>query len=58
MPVSNPSLPTVPPGLHVEGLALDAAGLVVTARVVAAEASCPVCGHASTRVQPSRLVNP
>ncbi len=43
MPISNASLPTVPAGLHVEGLALDAAGLVITARMVAVEASCP--GH-------------
>ena len=50
MPISNPSLPTVPAGLHVEGLTLDAAGLVITARTIAAEATCPVCGHASARV--------
>ena len=48
MPISNPSLPTVPAGLHVGGLALDAAGLVITARTTAAEASCPVCGSADT----------
>ena len=50
MSISNPSLPTVPAGLHVEGLALDAAGLVITARTIAAEAPCPVCGRASARV--------
>ena len=50
MVISSPSLPTVPAGLHAEGLALDAAGLVITARTIAAEATCPVCGHASARV--------
>lgn len=54
MPISNPSLPTVPASLHVEGLTLDAAGLVITARTIAAEATCPVCGHASARVHGRR----
>ena len=35
MPISNPSLPTVPAGLRAEGLALGAAGLVVTGGGVA-----------------------
>jgi transposase len=54
MPISNPSLPTVPLGLHVKGLALDASGLVITAKAVAAEAFCPACGHASVRVHGRR----
>ena len=31
MPVSNPLLPSVPDGLHVDDLQLDAAGLVISA---------------------------
>ena len=54
MPISNPALPTVPVGLHVEGLALDTAGLAITARVVATGAACPVCGQVSTRVHGHR----
>ena len=54
MPISNPSLPTVPLGLHVEGLALDASGLAITAKAVAAEAFCPVPGHVSARVHGRR----
>ena len=50
MPVSNPSLPSVPDGLHVDGLRLVAAGLVISARTVAAAAVCPSCGRASGRV--------
>ena len=50
MPISNPALPAVPAGLHVEGLVLEAASLVITARTTAAEAICPLCGHAATRV--------
>jgi transposase len=50
MPISNPSLPTVPAGLHVEGLTLDASGLVITARTIVPEASCPVCDQSATRV--------
>ena len=66
MPVSNPSLPSVPDGLYVDGLrldaagvqrdrrstlaSLDAAGVVISARTIAAEAVCPSCGRASGRV--------
>jgi transposase len=50
MPVSNPLLPSVPDGLHVDDLQLDAAGLVICARTIAAEAVCPSCGRASRRV--------
>ncbi|HEU0150186.1 MAG TPA: ISL3 family transposase [Bradyrhizobium sp.] len=50
MPVSNPLLPSVPDGLHVDDLQLDAAGLVISARTIAAEAVCPSCGRASRRV--------
>ncbi len=50
MPFSNPSLPSVPDGLHVDDLKLDAAGLLINARTTAAEAPCPSCGRSSTRV--------
>ena len=33
MPISTPSLPSVPDGLHVDGLTLGAPGLLVTARI-------------------------
>ena len=36
MPIPNPSLPSVPDGLHVADLTLDAAGLLITARTTAA----------------------
>ena len=50
MPISNPSMPSVPDGLHVDDLTLDKTGLLITARTTAAQASCRVCGRASTRV--------
>lgn len=49
MPISNPSLPSVPDGLHVDGLTLDTSGLLITARTTAAQACCRVCGR-SVRV--------
>jgi len=39
MPISNPSLPSVPDGLHVDDLTLDETGLLITARATAAQAS-------------------
>ncbi len=50
MPFSNPSLPSVPDGLHVDDLKLDAAGLLINARTTAAEGPCPSCGRSSTPV--------
>ena len=53
MPISNPSLPSVPDGLHVDELTLEAAGLLITARTTAAQAFCPTCGRPSIRVHSS-----
>jgi len=50
MPIPNPSLPSVPDGLHVADLTLDAAGLLITARTTAAQVACPACGQSSPRV--------
>ena len=50
MPLSNPSLPTVPDGLHVDELTPDPSGLLLLARTIAAQAVCPTCGYASSRV--------
>ena len=50
MPMSNPSMPSVPDGLHVDDLTLNETGLLITARTTAAQASCRVCGRASVRV--------
>jgi transposase len=50
MPISNPSVPSVPDGLHVDDLTLDTAGLLITAHTTAAQATCPTCGQSSTRV--------
>ena len=50
MPMSNPSMPSVPDGLHVDDLTLNETGLLITARTTAAKASCRVCGRASVRV--------
>ena len=50
MPLSNPSLPTVPDGLCVDELTLDPSGLLLLARTTAALAVCPTCGRASSRV--------
>ena len=50
MPVSNPSLPTVPDGLHVDELTLDPSGLLLLARTTAAQGVCPACGQRSSRV--------
>ena len=49
-PIPNPSLPSVPDGLHVADLTLDAAGLLITARTTAAQVACPACGQSSPRV--------
>lgn len=53
MPISNPSLPSVPDGVQVDDLTLDAAGLTITARLIAIEAACPRCGCPSSRVHSS-----
>ena len=53
MSTSNPSLPSVPAGLHVDELKLDAGHLLITARSTAGEAVCPSCRHASARVHSS-----
>lgn len=50
MPISNPSMPSVPDGVHVDDLTLDEAGVRITARTTAAQGSCQVCGRASSRV--------
>ena len=50
MPISNPSLPSVPDGLHVEALTLEESRLLITARTTAVQASCRICGRPSTRV--------
>jgi len=50
MPISNPSMPSVPDGLHVDDLTLNAAGLLITAHTTAAQATCPSCGRSSTQV--------
>ena len=50
MPIFNPSMPSVPDGLHVDELKLDAVGLLITARTTAAEATCSACGRTSMRV--------
>jgi len=50
MPISNLSLPTVPAGLRVDALVLNAAELVVTARTTLTRASCRVYGQPSERV--------
>ncbi|WP_409565521.1 transposase family protein [Methylobacterium sp. J-001] len=43
-------MPSVPDGLHVDGLTLDTSGLLITAQTTAAQACCRVCGRASARV--------
>ncbi|MCY1643155.1 ISL3 family transposase [Methylorubrum sp. SL192] len=43
-------MPLVPDSLHVEDLTRDGTALLITARTTAAQASCRVCGCASTRV--------
>ncbi len=53
MPISNPSLPSVPDGVQVDDLKLDAGGLTITARTIAVEAACPLCGRLSTQVHSS-----
>ena len=50
MPISNPSMPSVPDGLCVDDLKLEATGLLIAAHTTAAHVNCPACGHASTRV--------
>lgn len=50
MPLSNPSLPTVPDGLHVDELTLDPSGLLLLARATVGQTACPKCGHTSSRV--------
>lgn len=50
MPLSNPSLPGMPDGLHVDELTLDPFGLSLLTRTTAAQTVCPTCGHPSSRV--------
>lgn len=50
MAISNPSLPSVPEGVHVDELALDVSTLTMTARTTTPRASCPQCGQGSARV--------
>jgi transposase len=50
MPISNPSMPSVPDGVQVDDLTLDTVGLLITARTIAAQACCQACGRASARV--------
>lgn len=50
MPISNPSMSSVPDGLNVDDLTLDETGLLLTARTTPAQASCRVSGRASVRV--------
>ncbi len=40
----------MPDGLHVEELTLGPSGLLLLARATAAQAVCPICGHASSWV--------
>lgn len=47
MRIANPS---VPDGLHVDDLRLDAARLLIIARTTAAQVTCRTCGHPSSRV--------
>ncbi len=53
MRISNPSLPSVPEGVQVDELALDADALTITARTTAARAACPHCERWSARVHSS-----
>ena len=53
MSASNPSLPLVPAGLHVDELKLDADHPVVKVRGTVGEAVCSSCGQASARVHSS-----
>jgi hypothetical protein len=46
----NPILPTVPAGLCVDRVTLDAACLAITARTIGPDARCPACGQATPRV--------
>ncbi|NEU14724.1 ISL3 family transposase [Methylobacterium sp. BTF04] len=48
-------MPTVPDGLYVDELTLDPSGLSLLARTTAAQAACPTCGHASSRVHSRHL---
>ncbi|MDP4026103.1 ISL3 family transposase [Methylobacterium sp. NEAU 140] len=50
MVISNPSLPSVPDGVHVDALALEVGTLTITARTTAPRAVCPQCGQGSARV--------
>ena len=53
MSISNPSLPAVPDGLHVDELRLDGTGLLITARTIAIQSACRTCGRPSARVHSS-----
>lgn len=55
MRISNPSSPSVPEGVRVDELALDADALTITARTTAARAACSHCGCWSARVHSSYL---
>jgi hypothetical protein len=50
MPISNPLMPLVSDGVHVDDLPPDTSGLQITARIIEAQAACPGCGRSSTRV--------
>lgn len=50
MPISNPSLRTVPDGLQVDEPTLDPSGLLLPVRTTAALGVCPACGQSSSRV--------
>jgi transposase len=50
MPISNPSMPSVPDGVHVDDLTLDPRGLLITAHTTTVDATCPSCGRPSTRM--------
>lgn len=40
MPISNPSMPSVPDGVHVDDLTLDTSGLLITAHATMDGATC------------------
>jgi hypothetical protein len=50
MPISNPSMPSVPNGVHVDDLTLDPCGLLITAHTPTVDATCLSCGRPSTRM--------
>lgn len=50
MPISGPSMPSVPDGFHVDNLALHKAFLLIIARTTAAKAASPACRRPSARL--------